>query len=274
MLVNLIACFAFSSDAIPRPPIPFGATCTPKLLGTAMDAAGHDLAQATLPTAEECTSACCANPKCGGALFEPASGITWHNCTKGQPCCFLKTSVSDAQPGAGVNSSLFQMMGRSQDDETLHFVSATLGSHMVLQSAPQQAVVWGFTAPGATVTTTMVPSNRVACEAALSTHACTQQTFETTAAVDGTWRQRLPATPPSKAAFELSFASSNSTAERAQLSDVLFGDVFICGVPSWGPTLYGVERTPALSWPCHRALASAGAVQHGIRHARRRQHDR
>ena len=48
--------------------------------------------------------------------------------------------------------------GRSQDPEKLTFLSATLGDHMVLQQAPKQAVVWGFTAPGATVTTTMQTS--------------------------------------------------------------------------------------------------------------------
>ena len=34
-------------------------------------------------------------------------------------------------------------------------LSSTLGSNMVLQRAPQQAVVWGFAAPGTAVKTTM-----------------------------------------------------------------------------------------------------------------------
>ena len=40
-------------------------------------------------------------------------------------------------------------------------------------------------------------------------------------AYDGTWRQALPAVAASKQAYNFSFASSNSTAERAQMVDVL-----------------------------------------------------
>ena len=53
--------------------------------------------------------------------------------------------------------------------------------------------------------------------------------FATKAGSDGTWRQTLPAVPASKQPFNFTFASSNSTAERAAIVDVLFGDVYICG---------------------------------------------
>ena len=125
--------------------------CTPKLLGKNYGSAAHDLVQSAAPqTALQCTALCCANPKCGGILFQPQSGISWNACVKGKPCCFLKTSVAGAQPASPPNAGeIWQMDGRSQDDETMHFLSATLGSHMVLQRAPQNAVVWGFTSPGA-----------------------------------------------------------------------------------------------------------------------------
>jgi len=109
-------------------------------------------------------------------------------------------------------------------------LSSTLGSHMVLQRAPQQAVVWGFTAPNATVTTTMSPS------ACAGETACARLSFEAVAGADGTWRQRLPPTPASTTPYTLTFASSNSSAERATLVDVLFGDVYICGGQSSAPS--------------------------------------
>lgn len=110
--------------------------------------------------------------------------------------------------------------------EKLTFLSATLGSHMVLQRAPQQATVWGFTASGATVTTTMTPS---ACD---GDGNCAGQTFTAVAGADGSWRQQLPATPASSttsAGFSFTFTSSSPLKEKANMTDVLFGDVYLCG---------------------------------------------
>jgi hypothetical protein len=45
----------------------------------------------------------------------------------------------------------------------------------------------------------------------------------------GTWRQLLPAMPASKTAYDLSFASNSPLQETAEVTDVLFGDVFLCG---------------------------------------------
>jgi len=124
------------------------------------------------------------------------------------------------------------MDGRSQDDETLHFLSATLGSHMVLQRAPQTAIVWGFTSPGATVTTTMQASNVEHCKtqpALVESSACQQLNLTTVASSDGTWRQTLPATAASRVPFQFQFSSSSVAKENATMQDVLFGDVYICG---------------------------------------------
>lgn len=92
----------------------------------------------------------------------------------------------------------------------LSFLSATLGGHMVLQRAPRSATVWGHTAAGASVATTF-----------------DGKTYTATAGADGVWRQQLPPTPASKRAYALAFRSS--AGENATLSDVLFGDVYICG---------------------------------------------
>lgn len=204
--------------------------CQPKLLGSNLDAPAHDLLQTAAPkTSTACAAACCANPKCAGALFEPLSAVKFGGCDVGKPCCFMKTSVADSRPNPKPvkgGADLWEIPGRSQDDEKLSFLSATLGSHMVLQRAPQQAVVWGFTAPGSTVATTMTPAG--ACNAKI-TGACRATTFHTIADTKGTWRQKLPATPASKMPYNFSFTSSSPQKESAAIADVLFGDVFLCG---------------------------------------------
>jgi sialate O-acetylesterase len=91
----------------------------------------------------------------------------------------------------------------------LGFLSRTLGDNMVLQCAPRQAVVWGNTTAGAAVTTSFG-----------------SVTLHCKAGADGIWRQRLPATPASAAPHTLHFASSSG--ETARLSNVVFGQVYIC----------------------------------------------
>lgn len=256
VIVGATAQSSSFEDSTPNPPMPFlpHGVCKPKLLGTNLDAPGHDLGQVNdTNSSDACAQACCANNLCGGALFEPLSAVTYGGCRKGLPCCFLKKAVADFAPAPKPvkgGSSLWQMVGRSQDDERLNFVHASLGSHMVLQRAPQQAIVWGHTAPGAVVTTSMSPSGSeadclrnhaeeaskwAAAVAASSSSAhrlhdhCARRTYRATAGTDGTWRQLLPQTPASTVAYTFDIASSNSSAERASLTDVLFGDVYICG---------------------------------------------
>lgn len=94
---------------------------------------------------------------------------------------------------------------------TRAFVSRTLGDHMVLQAAPQSAVVWGATVSGAVVTTTF-----------------DGHSYEATANLNGTWRQRLPPTGASTKPYTLSMVST-VPGENATLSDVVFGEVFVCG---------------------------------------------
>ena len=109
----------------------------------------------------------------------------------------------------------------SQVNESLPFVSRTLGSHMVLQrgNGPngKSAMVYGHAKLGATITTTFGGKNYTTI----------------TGSVDvgggqglGTWRQALPRTPGGKTAYTLSFASS--AGDHATLEDVLFGEVYFC----------------------------------------------
>ena len=107
----------------------------------------------------------------------------------------------DATPSPPLESAIL-----APGAATRAFVSRTLGSHMVLQAAPQQATVWGSTNPGARVTTSF-----------------DEQNFTATADVNGTWRQRLPPTPASSQPHVLSFHSTSG--EAATLEDVVFGEV-------------------------------------------------
>ena len=137
----------------------------------------------------------------------------------------MKTSVADHRPMTKPvkgGSDLWEIPGRNQDDEKLSFLSATLGSHMVLQRAPQEAVIWGFTAPGATVTTTMSSDacGRTAAVGTSPLSRCTAQVLTTTADPKGTWRQKLPATPASKTAFTFNISSDSAMKEQVSITDV------------------------------------------------------
>ena len=88
-------------------------------------------------------------------------------------------------------------------------VSDTLGDHMVLQRSPQTSTVWGFAAPGTVVKTTFAGTM-----------------YSSTAGADTVWRQALPPTAATSVGQTISFSAS--TGETAALSDVLFGDVYLC----------------------------------------------
>lgn len=80
----------------------------------------------------------------------------------------------------------------------------------VLQRAPASAVVWGFAPPQTKVVATF------------GGHVITATTDKTSV-----WRAKLPPTPATKTPQTISFKAS--TGETAVLSDVLFGDVYVCG---------------------------------------------
>jgi len=93
-------------------------------------------------------------------------------------------------------------------------------------------------------------------------------TFTSVADVNGTWRQLLPATPGnSQTAYNFTFTSTNSTSERAELTDVLFGDVYLCGGQSnmeYGMpavTNMTIEKQDANNYPHIRFFSVGHATQ-------------
>ncbi|XP_048239907.1 sialate O-acetylesterase-like [Haliotis rufescens] len=86
--------------------------------------------------------------------------------------------------------------------------------HMVLQRGPQRAVIWGHaTTIGDTVTVAIVGHGSV-------TGSVTRDS-----AGQGTWKVKLPAMT-AKGPFTVSARSSEGT---VTITDVLFGDVWLCG---------------------------------------------
>ena len=121
---RLLALALAVSLASPHRELPGDAQCQPKSLGAELDVPGANLVQTMVPqTSAECASACCANPKCAGALFVGRSRITWGGCMAQRPCCFMKDSVAYPLPMERAvrtlsgHVELWQMAGRSQDDE-------------------------------------------------------------------------------------------------------------------------------------------------------------
>jgi sialate O-acetylesterase len=100
------------------------------------------------------------------------------------------------------------------DDEQRHFVSATLGSNMVLQR-DRPAMIWGFSQPGANITTVLQKG-----------HYDPYPSLTTTVDSTGLWRQPLPLQNASRVPHTIDIHST--TGEAACLDNVLFGDVYLC----------------------------------------------
>lgn len=84
------------------------------------------------------------------------------------------------------------------------------GNHMVLQQAPYHSVIWGFGNAGAAV---LVQSTAF------------PDTVQTHVGTDNTWRATLPLVVGSTKPYTITAVSQGTS---IQLTDVLFGDVWIC----------------------------------------------
>ena len=105
----------------------------------------------------------------------------------------------------------------NQVNESLPFVSRTLGNHMVLQRAPAAAIVYGHAKVGTIVTTTFRGKSYT---------TITDNVDVGGGQGLGTWRQALPPTPGGKESYTLTITSADG--DCANLTDVLFGEVYFC----------------------------------------------
>ena len=99
-----------------------------------------------------------------------------------------------------------------------------LGDHMVLQ-AGESSQVWGFGPPGSPLVVTLQSS-------VAGTPARVVRT--TVSAADGSWLARLPEVLAQPGTVHPTYTITASArgaenGENATLTDVLFGDVFVCG---------------------------------------------
>ena len=103
-----------NASAPPPGPAPAPPACKEQVLGHDLDEPGNDHSSVTTPTLEACVKACCADQGCAGALFEPESTVTFGDCKKGQPCCFMKSRMlSPRKKTVPGSSTLFALPGRS-----------------------------------------------------------------------------------------------------------------------------------------------------------------
>lgn len=89
-------------------------------------------------------------------------------------------------------------------------ISNVFGSNMVLQRNSSTTVIFGFGAPGSSVTTTGVGAPLI-----------------TDVGEDGIWRQILPPQVAGLTPVNITCTSTSGTSQT--LSNVLFGDVYLCG---------------------------------------------
>ncbi|XP_049339723.1 sialate O-acetylesterase isoform X1 [Astyanax mexicanus] len=88
------------------------------------------------------------------------------------------------------------------------------GDHMVLQKAPAGAVLWGYGSSGAQVKILLSGPNST-------------QTI-TTAVNDGIWKVRLEPVPAG-GPYNLTAIQKGTSSSKILLTDLLFGDVWLCG---------------------------------------------
>ena len=95
--------YTFVSNATgPPPPV----SCNPSAVSPNTDRPGSDLAAA--PIASDnitlCVERCCETDGCVAWVYAPSAPANFLDCTAGDHCCFLKSSVPDAKPLAGIFS--------------------------------------------------------------------------------------------------------------------------------------------------------------------------
>ena len=124
---------------------------------------------------------------------------------------------------------------------TFRFARGVLSDDMVLQSAPQQAMVWGFVPLNATVTVTL---GAVTLNAKIGPDQA--HDLDSTVPAMNTFRVLLPATPASFDKHNISATYSfGKPVATIYLANVMFGDVWgTCGAASALRVAWRARATP------------------------------
>ncbi|KAI0221391.1 Sialate O-acetylesterase [Lamellibrachia satsuma] len=107
-------------------------------------------------------------------------------------------------------------------ESTLHFASY-YADHMVLQKAPQRAMVWGYASADDVNSVVKVQLISLADFSVVSTHQMTIKSDPQSSG--GVWAVKLKATPPG-GPYVIRVKVKSQIIE---MKDVLFGDVWLCG---------------------------------------------
>lgn len=179
--------------------------------------AGIDYADANLTTlagpitAPECCAACqqwnlvnATQPGVAACMI----GV-WHNIGDGS--CDLKASADKPFKGHLV------IAWQAPPPLPVFRFSSIYSSHMVLQSAPAQAQVWGFCADDETGVSLQLDGGP----------AVSATIHRGPTAGSTRWSALLPATAASLTTHQLT-ATAHGAKQTLQLDDVLFGDVWVC----------------------------------------------
>lgn len=165
------------------------------------------LSAKTASTEDECMQQCCGDATCDVWQWCPPNS---NGCGPSASCWTGKAHDCN-HPGAWVSRSRVKPTPPAPPPPPKqNFLSATFGSHMVLQRAPASALIWGSAASGTVVTTTF-----------------NGHKISSTAGTGSVWRVNLPPTPAG-GPYNITFTASDSV-HTAMLSDVMFGDVYVCG---------------------------------------------
>ena len=141
--------------------------------------------------------------------------------------------------------------------------ASSFGSHMVLQQAPSQAQLWGFAPSANAVRMTVLSSSGAVFHSATATVS----RFNASAFL---WRVVLPAVTASSNSYTI--AASQGANASASISDILFGEVWVCSGQSnmaflvenafGGPTLVqDANNHPAIRLFTTRKLTASSPLQ-------------
>ena len=169
------------------------------------------LAAANAKSFDECEQQCCQSSSC--TVFQWCADVSSQTCTP-KNSCFIGKSYNFQNGQTG-------WQGRSKEPPAPQFgFTNTHGNNMVLQREPNRAQVYGLS-PNVNemVKITLYDSKN-------------NQIESVTAKVDAnyTWRAQLPPQPPSinGEEYKIVAQSTANTSAKAELTNILFGDVYIC----------------------------------------------
>jgi hypothetical protein len=186
-----------------------------------------------------CCDACTAH-NAARHVDAPASTnctiAVWHG--PGHYTCNLKASAKQPFASTAVVAIQPQVVPPTPAPRPLRFASIYT-DHMVLQSAPAQASVWGFVNVAAGEKLTLVASSKAGSQSAVVTLSTVPSNTKQAGMYKHIWSALLPAMKASFDQHTLTVASSSGL--NATVTDVLYGDVWVCSGQSKYSLLYGVR---------------------------------